>query len=178
MSGERLCIDCAEFRRKLSRGTSGKLIVRDFWFFEQSLKHRMHPKWSLEAPAAPQRSLVVRGCSQNKITRKQKYTQIEHGNLETLKLAKTHTNKSSRSVWLKSSQLKRRAIWWRKGFLISTDILGYPWIFIDINEYPWIAMDIHAYIYIYIYIYIYTDIWISRDIDGHPWTSMDIQVHP
>ncbi len=53
MTGERLRIDCAEFRRKPSWETLEKLIFMIWGIFEKSIVRGMPPKCSLEAPAAP-----------------------------------------------------------------------------------------------------------------------------
>ena len=97
------------------------------WFVD-SLKSHLNMEcdqnghWRRHLP--PKWSSMVHGRPQNKMkqyTRKRPIT-----NLRTSKFAKTCTNKSSMLILLKSSQLKRRAIWCRKGFLISMDIHGHP----------------------------------------------------
>ena len=52
MTGHRLRIDCAEFRRKLSRETLGKSMFMIFGFLGKSLEDRIPPKLFLETPAA------------------------------------------------------------------------------------------------------------------------------
>ena len=138
MTGHQSRIDTHEFRRKLQRETLKSQCFLIWGFLEKSLKGRIPPKWSVVAQAAPK--LIIGGLfclpKWNKI---QSEFGGGGGNLEIPKFAKMRTNKSSRLVWLKSSQLEWRAVWWRKGFPeihgSSMDIHGSP-----IHN-PWIPID-------------------------------------
>ena len=61
---------------------------------------------------------------------------MKNGNLEISKFAKTRAEKSSRLVWLKSSQLPWRAIWWQIGCIVSTHKAS--WCFMSIRDASWV----------------------------------------
>ena len=137
MTGRRFCIDFPEFRRNLSQETLKRRFSRFLIYWKVTSTQngpcspRLPPNWSA---VVPEWSMGSPGSFQN-IIKNNRNPNTTHWNLKISKFAKTRTAQSSILVWLKSSQLPWRSIWWQIGCIMSTHDAS--WVFTKHHEYSW-----------------------------------------
>ena len=172
MTGRRFCTDCPEFSRTPSQETL-KSRFPGFWISWKVTSTqnghwspRLHPNWSA---VVTEWSIGAPGSFQNNI-KNNRNPNTKSGDPKISKFAKTRTETSSRLVWLKSSQLPWRSIWWQIGCIMSTHDASWvftwcsndttwvlminkwcimsthaaSWVLMIHHEYSWCIMDTHA----------------------------------
>ena len=143
--------DCASIAPSFAENHHGKLenmFCYDLWKSWKVTYTSNAPKIVLGGPSCPQHDLWWSTVPPNIKKQTVDTHTWQKGKLATSKFENMCTDKSTRLVWLKLSQLERSAIWWRKGFPyihgLSMKIHGYS---LDIQEVSIdnlrISMNIH-----------------------------------